>query len=92
VTLIATAEDRTGATVRPRLEAVQADLKRARFIGVRQVDVSEERIAIPDDVGLLEQLVADLEARLVVIDPVVAHLPMKIDSHKDQRVRRALGR
>jgi hypothetical protein len=34
VTLITTAEDHTGATVRPRLEAVQADLKRARFIGV----------------------------------------------------------
>jgi hypothetical protein len=36
VTLIATAEDHTGATVRPRLEAVEADLARARFIGIKQ--------------------------------------------------------
>jgi hypothetical protein len=33
VTLIATTEDHTGATVRPRLEAVEADLERAQFIG-----------------------------------------------------------
>jgi hypothetical protein len=73
------------------LEAVEADLARARFIGIRQVDIAEDGIAIPDDIALLEQLVEDLGARLVVIDPVVAHLPMKIDSHKDQGVRRALG-
>jgi hypothetical protein len=55
------------------------------------VDIAEDGIAISDDIGLLEQLVEDLGARLVVIDPVVAHLPMKIDSRKDQGVRRALG-
>jgi predicted ATP-dependent serine protease len=91
VTLIATAEDSPEATVRPRLEAVQADLERARFVFVRTEDGIEDGIAIPDDVARLEELVAETGATLVVVDPLVAHLPAHIDSHKDQSVRRALA-
>jgi hypothetical protein len=91
VTLIATAEDSPSTTVRPRLEAVRADLDRVRFVSIKTSEGIEDGIAIPDDMEELEQLVAETHARLVVVDPLVAHLPMHIDSHKDQSVRRALA-
>ena len=91
VTLIATAEDSLGATVRPRLEAAEADLNRVRFVLVRTEDGIEDGIAIPDDVAQLEEIVVETGATLVVVDPLVAHLPGTIDSFKDQAVRRALA-
>lgn len=91
VTLIATAEDSPEATVRPRLEAVGADLELVRFVLVRTEDDLEDGIAIPDDVPRLEAIVAETGAKLVVVDPLVAHLPGHIDSYKDQSVRRALA-
>lgn len=91
VTLIATAEDSPSTTVRPRLEAVQADLERVRFLRIKTAEGIEDGIAIPDDMEELDRLVAEVDARLVIVDPLVAHLPMHIDSHKDQSVRRALA-
>jgi AAA domain-containing protein len=91
VTLIATAEDSPSTTVRPRLEAVEADLGRVYFIKIETDEGIEDGLAIPDDMEELERLVAELEAQLVIVDPLVAHLPMQIDSHKDQSVRRALA-
>jgi hypothetical protein len=89
--LIATAEDDPSTTVRPRLEAVEADLELVRFLTIKTGEGDEDGIAIPDDVAQLEETVGELGARLVVIDPLVAHLPGEIDSHRDQSVRRALA-
>jgi AAA domain len=91
VTLVATAEDSPSTTVRPRLEAVQADLDRVYFVSIKTAEGIEDGLTIPDDMEELERLVAELEASLVIVDPLVAHLPMQIDSHKDQSVRRALA-
>ncbi len=91
VTLIATAEDSPETTVRPRLEAVGADLDRVRFVLVRTEEDIEDGIAIPDDVPRLEAIVAETGATLVIVDPLVAHLPGSVDSYKDQSVRRALA-
>jgi hypothetical protein len=91
VTLIATAEDSPAVTVRPRLEAVAADLDRVKFARIQSDDGLEDGITIPDDVDTLAELVATSKATLLVVDPLVAHIPMEIDSHKDQSVRRALA-
>ncbi|MFY9579821.1 MAG: AAA family ATPase [Gaiellaceae bacterium] len=90
-TLIATAEDSPSTTVRPRLEAVHADLELVQFVTVQAGNDFESGLAIPDDIAELERLVVDVGARLLIIDPFVAHLPAHIDSHKDQSVRRALA-
>jgi hypothetical protein len=91
VTLIATAEDSPSTTVRPRLEAVGADLDRVAFVSIQTDDGLEDGITIPDDIDVLNELVAEVQANLLVVDPLVAHLPGGIDSHKDQSVRRALA-
>ena len=90
-TVIATAEDSPSTTVRPRLEAVQANLDLVYFIHIQADDGEEDGIAIPDDIYLLEDAMRSLNAKLLIIDPLVAHLPGDIDSHKDQSVRRALA-
>lgn len=89
-TVIATAEDDHATTVRPRLEAVQADLDLVRFIHIQADDGEEDGIAIPDDLELVEEAMRVARAKLLIVDPLVAHLPGSIDSHKDQSVRRAL--
>jgi hypothetical protein len=88
-TLIATAEDSPEFTVRPRLEAAQANLDLVHFIKISQ-DGIEDGLRIPEDVGILEELVAEHGARFLVIDPLVAYLPGEINSWRDQSVRLAL--
>jgi hypothetical protein len=89
-TLIATAEDSPATTVRPRLEAVQANLDRVAFVTI-QSDGFEEGVSIPDDIDILDELVVDWDANLLIVDPLVAHIPVEFDAHKDQSVRRALA-
>ena len=53
-------------------------------------DEFETSILLPDDVPELRRLVLAREARLVVIDPLMAHLASQINSWKDQTIREAL--
>ncbi len=89
--LMATAEDSLGAVMRPRLEAAGADLERVSFVRIRYPGGGEGDVTIPEDVAELERLVADTRARLVTVDPVVAHLSPAVNSWKDQDVRLALA-
>jgi putative DNA primase/helicase len=91
ITLIATAEDSPSTTVEPRLAAVQADRARVAFVSIQSDDGLDDGITIPDDIDTLGELVAEHGANLLIVDPLVAHLPGEIDSHKDQSVRRALA-
>jgi hypothetical protein len=50
VTLIATAEDSPSTTVRPRLEAVCADLERVQFVAIQTDDGLEDGLTVPDDI------------------------------------------
>jgi hypothetical protein len=88
--LMLTAEDSPAATVRPRLEAAQADLERVHNATLRR-DGVEEGFALPDDVAQLDRYVEATGARLVVIDPLMAHLPAEVNSWRDQSVRTALA-
>ena len=94
--LILSAEDDVADTIRPRLEAAGADIKRVHVIdGVRT----------PTETGHIEQHPFDLEfdienlrntaievgdVKLVVIDPVSAYLGT-IDSHVNAQVRGVLA-
>jgi hypothetical protein len=88
--LMITAEDSLSVTVRPRLEAAGADLDRVHPMILRR-DGVEEGVALPDDVADVDMLVRHTGARLVVIDPLMAHLPAEVNSWRDQSVRTALA-
>lgn len=81
--LIATAEDHLSAVVRPRLEAASADLDR--------VHVWTAPLILPTDLERLEGRARELSAVLVTVDPLVAFLHGRIDTHKDSSVRQALA-
>jgi hypothetical protein len=84
--VIATAEDALAQTMVPRLKAAGADLDRIAFVNV------ETGFTIPDDLGrLAEAMVARGDVRMVVLDPLIAFLPTRLDSHKDQHARVALA-
>jgi putative DNA primase/helicase len=88
--IILSAEDSISDTIRPRLAAAGADLSRIRVF--RSVNDSDgpRPPELPRDLHLIESLIAEDNAQLVVIDPLMAFLSSRIDSHRDQDVRRAL--
>lgn len=81
------AEDVLAGTVRPNLEAAGADLERiyvhdkARFGG--------SPLVLPDDQPIIEEAVASVGARLIVIDPLSAFLKGNVNSERN--VRSVLG-
>jgi hypothetical protein len=82
-----TAEDSPGATVRPRLEAAGACIER---IWMPHDDEGDQSLWLPQDTDALGLLIAERRARLVVIDPLTAHLSSAVNSWQDQSVRTAL--
>lgn len=90
--LVISAEDSIADTIAPRLVAAGVDESRARFHTLhRGEDGIIVPLTIPDDLRRLRATVEEHSIHLVVIDPLVAYLPEKVDSHNDAGVRRALG-
>ena len=82
-TLLLTAEDHLATTVRPRLQAMDADMSR--------IYAFDDALSF-DESGLqgLEQLIQSTSAQLVVIDPVQAFLPADLDMNRANEVRAVL--
>lgn len=84
------AEDAPGDTIRPRMEAADADLEKVCVLPAMLPDgKGEERLfSIPKDVPIIERAIKQVDAKLVVIDPLSAF--MQGDPNKDSDVRKAL--
>lgn len=74
------AEDDPADTVRPRLEAVGADLERVEIASDVTLDVERLR-TLCDELG---------DVKLITVDPIQAYLPASVNSWKGQDVRIAL--
>ncbi|PYV27891.1 MAG: hypothetical protein DMG27_02725 [Acidobacteria bacterium] len=88
--LIATAEDDQNAVVVPRLMAVGADLDRVYIVTLTHEEVVGD-IELPRDIEQLGQLVAQKHAKFLFVDPLMAHISLRLDAHRDQHVRAVLG-
>ena len=88
--LVASAEDSTSSTLVPRLIAAGADLGRVSFASAWR-DGLAGSLAFPADVSGLADAIRETSARLVIIDPLSAHLEGHVNSWRDQDVRRALA-
>ncbi|GAA4395699.1 AAA family ATPase [Tsukamurella soli] len=84
-------EDGLADTVRPRLDAAHADVN--KVVAVQGVALEDGTLVPPTlaDVHQLGELVQRLGARLLIVDVLMAYLPSRVDSHKDQDVRRVLS-
>jgi AAA domain len=93
--VILSAEDGLADTIKPRLDAAGADTSRISSLGTVWEGRGERRhertLSLPEDIPLIEREIQRVEAKLVIVDPLMAFLPKKIDAHKDQDVRRALA-
>jgi hypothetical protein len=94
--ILVSAEDGAGDTIRPRLNAAGADVKRVHLL--TDVDFVDDKgcprrrpWSMPQDLDVLKLLVVETGARLVVIDPLTAFLSGSVDSYRDQDVRGALA-
>jgi hypothetical protein len=91
--VILSAEDDLARTVRPRLEAAGADLARIATVGLRARDGDiRAPLITSDDLAMLEEAVQATEARLLIVDPLMAYLPDEVNTNRDHDVRRALRR
>lgn len=84
------AEDSPSHTLKPRLTAAGADLDRIHIATMRREGLDGD-LALPDDVEALGRAIETVSARLVIVDPVMAHLGGTIDSHRDASLRAALA-
>lgn len=95
--IILSAEDDPADTLKPRLVAASADVKRVHILeSVEEVSQDGEKVIdrqfnmsrhIPDLEALLK---VSPETVLIIIDPISAYIGVK-DSHKDSDVREVLG-
>lgn len=82
-------EDALGAVIVPRLIAAGADLARAFFLESTDPEAASA-FSAPMDVPALDRLLAKLpNPRLIIVDPLDAHLG--VDTHKKADTQRAIG-
>jgi hypothetical protein len=90
-TILMMVEDGLADTVAPRLINAGGDMTRIGALEtVTDAEGNECLPAIPDSLPDIENVVACVGARLLVIDPIMSYLGSNTNSHRDQDVRRAL--
>jgi hypothetical protein len=93
-TVFLSAEDDPYDTMRPRLDAAGADVKRIHFVqgvGVEGGGQGDAKwVNLQTDLRLLEDLVRWVSPAMVVIDPISAYLG-EADAYSNAQVRRVLG-
>lgn len=89
--VILTAEDHLGHTVRPSIEVHGGDpFLVAPLEAVRDAR-GERPFSLTTDLPALDAVIAEMDARLVVIDPLSAYFGTERDSYKDTDIRATLA-
>jgi Bifunctional DNA primase/polymerase, N-terminal/AAA domain len=88
--VVASSEDHAGTVIVPRLLAADADLEHVHIVKCRRYG-AEGEIALPDDLPAVADVIEEVGARFLIVDPLVAHMPMNVDTHKAQHVRQVLA-
>jgi hypothetical protein len=90
--VVLNAEDDPSDTILPRIVAAGGDPSRVNVIGMIPCDGGRARRvpALPRDVPLIAAACKRVEAKLVIVDPVMNYLHADAKSNSDQDVRRCL--
>ena len=92
--LYMSAEDGLADTLRPRLDAADADVSRVHALTGWRLDDGNEEVegAVSlGDIPVLEQALVQTKAKLIIIDPLQAYLGAKVDMHRANEVRPLLS-
>lgn len=88
--VICATEDSWSHTIVPRLMAVGADLELVFHIAVQDEEGNVRAIVAPGDTRRMEIAFRTLKPALMLIDPLMAIIDGKVDTHKQQEVQLAL--
>ncbi len=80
--LVAAAKDSWSQTIVPRLIAAGADLDRVFRVEIIADAVHSELIR-PGDLARVRRVAHEVDAVLLILDPLISRLDPKLDSHKD---------
>lgn len=86
--ILVSAEDDMDDTIVPRLRRAGANLERVKL--VPHGPTPDKPFDFARDLAGLAKVVADLDAKVVVFDPLSAFMGEQTDTHNDASVRRAL--
>lgn len=91
-TVLMSAEDGIGDTIRPRLDAADANVDRVAALRMVWDEAAEDaRLPTVHDLREIRQAVREVDAALLIVDPLVAYLGSNVNSYRDQDVRSALA-
>jgi len=89
--VLLSAEDSLSTTIRPRLDAVGADVSKIlALLSIVDLDGNPRPLTI-GDLAAIEHAVHETRAQLVIIDPFMAYLDENTKSYSDQSIRRAIA-
>jgi hypothetical protein len=89
--VLLTAEDSAKDTVRPRLEAADADLAHVHRLKSVIVGKKMETFSLQRDLRALGAKLKEVgDVALVVIDPITSYLGSELDTHRTSSVRAVL--
>ncbi|MBV8781097.1 MAG: AAA family ATPase [Phycisphaerae bacterium] len=94
--ILISGEDDPADTIRPRLDAHHADVRRVHLLSmVRRIgedgDARETMFTLADVVALEAALQKLPDCRLIVVDPIGSYLGGSTDAHRDNEVRGVLA-
>jgi hypothetical protein len=88
--ILCATEDSWEHTIIPRLRAVGADLSRVFHIAVQDETGGFRAITAPGDIRAIEKAIQQSQPALMLIDPIMAVIDGKIDTHVQQQVQQGL--
>src|SRR5438132_12770481 len=81
----------SGITVRPRLQALEANLERVYHLEGVADKQGDDMLRFPQHALALRDVMRETQVKLLVIDPFIAFLDKSVAAHNDQSVRAALA-
>ncbi len=82
-----TCEDDPEDTIKKRLRILQADQSRIHYLDGKKKENQTSTLAITmADISILQEAVQQTQAKLLIIDPVQAYLPDRMDMNKMEQI------
>lgn len=89
--ILISSEDNVSCSLRPRLEAAGADLKRVLYINPISDKGDYHRLYFPEGLPLLQSMIEKFKPALIVLDTLVDLVSPTISTHVDQEIRRVMS-
>jgi hypothetical protein len=87
--LLLSAEDDPAKKIKPLLMAAGANIDLVKTLEMTE-DELEEALILPLDLKEFEEAIAEVGARLVIIDPITSHVSRTANTRQDQDMKRIL--